>query len=205
MAQQHTDLFALADRNPAYAPLYVAAINACRSEADEKTVKDAIDAARSESFQIQSAGSILDTLVRRGGVVQNVYADGEPYGGTLEDAQKDEALPEDAVVTVRYAATEAGCAFADAEGADKLLAELFAENPNEVEGFKAVLSATAASGKTTSELQQLLKEKNLITKDERGIERVHASYFTGALQDAGALAWNKGVWVATEEGKSAVA
>lgn len=202
---KYSDLFDLAERNSAYMPLYVAAIDACENEVDEKVAKDAIEAARCESFQIQPASSILDTLVRRGAIVQKVYADGEPYDGTLKDAQEDDELPVEAVITVSYESTDEGLTFAKAESSDKRVAKLFAENPNEAEGFKTVLSATLETGKTTSEIQKILKEKNLIEQDERGIDLVHASYFTGALQNAGALAWNKGTWVATDEGKRVVA
>ena len=205
---RYASLSDLASRNPGYVSLYIAAVECCSNaagEVDEAVVMNAVEQARNSVSQIQSATSIMDTLVRHGALMRTVLVDGVPYGSDLKDVQADDSVPEDAEVKIVYTVTEAGIEFARLFRSSDMIEGLFAERGVDAKGFVCVLSACTDEGKSTDELQVLLREEGLLNPDERGIEQVHASYFTGALERVGALTWEKGHWKTTEDGRRAIA
>ena len=186
--------------NPAYRFLYQGLLEYC---SEERALKEAMawcGSHRTSQTQILSDAALVDTLARCGGLVRSVLVDGELYGGSLEELQADESLPEDAVVEVRVRATPEGLAAARAQAEERSLARLMAERPDRAQAFRAVIAwCEEGAGKTTRQLQELLREAELLeTEEARGIDGLHASYFTGALEAVGALAWNGKAWVATE-------
>lgn len=202
---KYIDLYDLAERNSAYANVYAAAIESCREAAGENAVVQAVDNARSATSQIQPASAIIDTLVRHGAIARDILVDGVHYAGTLADAQSDESLPDDAEISVRLSATPEGLEFARTMQPENLIEGLFAMNPGEAEGLRRVLAFVAKEPRTTAEVQDMLRQAGLLRPDERGVEQIHASYFTGALENVGALAWNKGAWEATDAGRAVMA
>lgn len=185
------------DENPAYRFLYASVIAFCE---DERTMEEALafcESARVSASQILSASAMVDVLVGCDALRAQVLVDGLPYEGTLEEAQSDDRLSDDATVEVRLRATDAGREAVEAQAAGRSLEGLFAQNPTRQEAFRAVLAWCAGEGKTTRQLQELLREADLLeTEQARGIDGLHASYFTGALESVGALVWNGKAWVA---------
>lgn len=183
-------------RNPAYAPLYTAVLAYCTQERAYEDALAHADASRTSSYQIQSAAAVLETLQRRGALAVTVLVDGEPYEGTLHDLQADDSVPPDATIEQVVATTPQGAALLEAHSSCRLLDALFEQQPGFVGGFKAVLAMCEGEGKTTREIQEDLRALGELPCDPRtGVEQVHASFFTGALEHAGALEWKGGRWV----------
>ena len=201
------DLDELFARNSAYVPLYRAALSACAQPLTADEAAAAIDAARSGASQIQSAASILETLVRNAGLEMSITVDGEPYEGTMRDLQADESIAADAQVTQTYHATEAGRAVLQATSPQSRIQALIEQNADFTLGFHIVLERSdTPDGVSTRDLQAALREAGALPKDTfTGMETVHASYFTGALENAGALEWKGGRWHTTDAGREAVA
>lgn len=192
----------LMEGNPAYRELYGSLIEWC---AEERALEEAhafCEVHRASKSQILSNEAVVDVLVRAGALSQSVFVDGELYGGTLEALQTDQTVPEDAAVTVAVRATAAGRAAALAVAEERSFGRLAAKQPDREAAFRAVVTWCATEGGlTTRQLQERLKERDLLeTEAARGIDGLHASYFTGSLESVGALAWNGKAWVTTKKG-----
>ena len=189
--------------NPAYREMYLALINWCAEERAFEEAQAFCEAGRTSKSQILSGAAMVDAMVRAGALRECVLVNGEPYDGALEALQADEEIPEDAVVAITVQATEAGRLGAAAVAEERSLDRLVQAQPAREGAFRAVLAWCAeAEGLTTRRLQELLKENNLLeTEAARGIDGLHASYFTGSLESVGALAWNGKAWITTEKGR----
>lgn len=190
--------------NPAYREIYVALVGWCAEERALEEAQAFCEAGRTSKSQILSGAAMVDAMVRAGALAERVFVEGELYDGTLEALQADEEVPEDASVAVTVQATEVGRDGAAAVAEERSFDRLVQSQPAREEAFRAVLAWCAeAEGLTTRRLQELLKENNLLeTEAARGIDGLHASYFTGSLESVGALAWNGKAWIATEKGRS---
>lgn len=190
--------------NPAYRFLYAGLLDACTDECALEEALAWCASHRTSQSQILSDAALVDAMVRCGALERRVLVDGALYEGSLEALQDDETVPESAEVTVRLQTTAEGLEAARVQNELRSLERLIAEAPQREAGFRAVLAWCADDpGKTTRQLQELLKEANLLeTEEARGIDGLHASYFTGALEAVGALAWNGKAWIATERGRA---
>jgi len=201
----HCTLDELFERNPAYVPLYTAVLAYCTQERAYEDALEQAESARTSSFQIQSAAAVLETLQRRGGLQVRLLVDGEPYEGTLRDLQADDAVDPQAQVEQLVLTTPQGAALLEAHDSNKLLGALFAQQPGFVGGFKAVLAMCEGEGKTTAQIQEDLRALGELPCDPRtGVEQVHASFFTGALEHVGALEWKGGRWVTNADATAAL-
>ena len=63
--------------------------------AERTALEEAAAAAWAPNFS-QSPAATIDILVRAGALEEQLLINGEPYEGTLEDVQFDEAVPDDA-------------------------------------------------------------------------------------------------------------
>lgn len=191
--------------NPAYRHLYGALVTFCAEERPLEEAQRFCDDRRTSPSQILSASALVDVMVRAGALRRTILVDGAPYEGTLEEFRADEAVPEDAAVAVSVRATEAGLSAAAAQREERSLDRLIADHPGRAAAFRQVVAWCADGGRVTSELQELLKAADLLeTEAARGIDGLHASYFTGALESVGALAWNGRAWIAADEGRAAL-
>ena len=191
-------LSALFDRNPAYGELYVAAIKACEEEVDESAAIQAIEMAKTSCAQTQGAASILDTLVRRGGIERLIFVDGTQYEGSLQELQGDEGLNDDIDVQFRVCATDAGLDSAVAYRDSKSLEKLFVQHPEYRGGFVLTLElCSEVQGAATNDVQRALVEAGVIEAGIASAQTIHASYFTSKLERFGALAWEGKRWHAT--------
>ena len=205
MSTDTTGLRELLTRDPANTMLYFDALDYCRQSRKGYEAAEYLDGQRKEACQIQEPPILLESLIRHGGLARTLYVDGKPYGGTLQDLQADESISDDAELEQTLETTEAGVAFLTHEGPDTMLGQLFETDPENMEGFKLVLrSCDTQEGKTTAELQEILRSAGVLPCDERtGVELIHASYFTGALENVGALEWNGRRWLTNERGSAA--
>ncbi len=194
-------LSALFDRNPAYGELYAAAIKACEEEVDESVAIQAVEMAKTSCAQTQGAASILDTLVRRGGIERLIFVDGVQYEGSLREFQSDEGLNDGVDVQFRVRASDAGLDSVAAYLDSKSLEKLFAQHLEYRGGFVLTLElCSEVQGATTNDVQRALVEAGVIETGIASAQTIHASYFTSKLERFGALAWEGKRWHATKKG-----
>lgn len=151
----------------------------------------------------QSPAVSVDILVRNGALTEQVYVDGEPYDGTMEDLQLDADVADDAAVESRVAVTDAGRQLLAQYAPSALLRSLFAEKPQYRDVFAAALRACAAEpGCSRADLEHTINEMpQLKPHPEAKPASVYPQYFIDALETCGGIAWN-GSWHATEAGKA---
>ena len=203
--QRLSALEELYDRNPAYASLYAKACLLCSDPVEEAALVESLAGFDAGFGRLQDVPSVIGTLVSRGALVCERYVDGVLYEGDMRQLQADESVPEDAKIECFYRASEEGTAAASAHSPEGLIDQLFSAHPENAEGFRGVLEACRHAGKSTRELQDALREGGLLAVDpETGLETLHASYFTTALERAGALEWIDKKWRTTAEGERAL-
>ena len=205
MARQ-MDISALYDRNPAYGPVFDATLAFCAQQRGEADVTQAIDESRTSMSQIQSASSIVELMVAHDALTRTIMVDGARYEGSPADLEVDADVPDDATVERFYQTTASGTVYLAAHGASTKIDALLEAVPQRIDGFRTVLHACGKEGPSTCDVHALLQGAGLLEPDARtGAETIHASYYTGVLEQAGALVWKQRRWVTTEEGAHALA
>lgn len=174
-------------------------------QAGDAQARQALEDAAQERWHAafgRSPSAVIDILVRRRCLDEQVLIDGEPYAGTLEDAQTDESLPDDAQVEVRLALTEKGEDLRDRYAPDATMRALYEDRPGYEEVFGAVLWACSAEGGATrADLEAQMAALPQLQRDEQGHTAVYPQYFLDALESAGGIEWREGAWRITEAGK----
>lgn len=156
--------------------------------------------------QVDSRNAITN-LINKGGLVQSIFVDDAPYEGTYADLMEDETIPEDALVSYYVDITPEGEALLEETSPASSIASLLASKPDRAASLIAVLDLCAATdeGARKSLIEAYFKDHPEQLATAKPAVRLSPSYFTCALEDAGALVWNDGAWVATQEGKAALA
>ncbi len=145
--------------------------------------------------------AVVDILVRNGALLEQAYVNGEPYEGTLEDAQGDASLPDDAEAWTCASLSPEGTALRDRYAPDATVRALFEERPYYADVFRAALWACSAEdGCTRADLEAQIGALSPTKDGEPGGAKVYPQYFIDALESAGAIAWQAGAWHATESG-----
>lgn len=193
--------------NPAYRDVYGPLVRFCGEEQAEEAVLARAAALRTAKNQLLGPSALVAVMERAGALARTVLVDGVPYEGGREALQADESIPEDAVVASSLQATPEGLRAVDLFEEPRSLSRLCAEAPGRAEAFRAVLAWCAEpGGASTRALQERLREAAMLeTEADRAVDGLHASYFTGALESIGALAWNGKAWVATDKGRASLA
>ena len=107
----------------------------------------------------RTPAAVVDILVRRRMLDEQVFINGEPYEGTLEAAQTDESLPDDAQVEVRLTLTEKGEDLRDAYAPAATMHALYEDRPGYSEVFSAVLWACSSEdGASRDEIEAQINE-----------------------------------------------
>ncbi len=149
----------------------------------------------------RSPSAVVDILVRRRCLAEQVVIDGEPYVGTLEDAQTDESLPDDAQVEVRLTLTEKGEALRERYAPGATMSALYEDRPGYEEVFTAVLWACSdPAGATRADIEEQIAALPQLQPNEQGHTTIYPQYFFDALESAGGIEWRDGAWRITEAG-----
>lgn len=190
------------EENPAYRIIYLSLLDFCREERSYDEALSFCETIQTERCQIQSAAGILAVLVRCGAIAERLFVNGIPYEGSFSELQTDETVDEDSDITATLQTTIAGAGAADEWGRLLSLSDVEQMFPHRMMAFEAVLSLCAEpGGKSTRELQEELRRRAMLEVEEaRGIETLHASYFTGKLESIGALEWNGKSWTTGKRG-----
>lgn len=147
---------------------------------------------------------VIDILVRRKALTEQVYVDGEPYAGKLEDIQTDETIPDDAEAWSALSVTEKGRNLAARHQPGAALRTLFEEHPEYEDVFKAALWACSdEKGCSRADLESQINQMPQLKPDaQTGRTRVYPQFFIDSLETAGGIAWQDGAWRATTAGKA---
>lgn len=170
---------------------------AIRRDEVEKRLQDMWD----ESFD-RSPAVVLGILVRTNALAEHVYVNGEPYEGSLEDAQTDESLADDAEAWTSLEMTESGQYLIDTYSPADTLAALYEEHPQYSDVFEAILWACSSDdGCTRADIEAQINELPQLQRDSKtGRKTVYPQYFIDALESAGGIAWD-GAWRITNDGR----
>lgn len=158
-----------------------------------------------EASFTHAPASVIDALIRSEYVTEQITVDGVAYNGTLEEAYRDDGVPDDAEVDALLGITESGKAVIASYAPEKTLAELIDSRPAYVTVFNAVLSACDSSdGASRDALEAVIDATisgNAISAADGG--KIYPQYFLDALETAGGISWN-GAWRTTEAGRAAI-
>lgn len=147
--------------------------------------------------------AVVNILVRNGALVEQAYVNGEPYPGTLEDAQADKSLPDDAEAWTCVGLSPKGTALRDAYTPDATVRTLFDEHPCYADVFRAALWACSnEDGCSRADLEAQIGALSPTKGGEPGGAKVYPQYFMDALESAGAIAWRAGAWHTTPAGQA---
>ncbi len=196
----------LIKHNPLLKKPLLAILGQCQSEqaGDRASLEQEALASWDDDWR-QSPSACVDILVRNGALEEQVYVDGQPYAGTLEDLQLDADVPDDATAEARVSITQAGQELLDAYAPEATLRALLDEKPAYYDVFAAALEACAAKGGCTrDELEAVINQMPQLKPDpETKRTSVYPQYFIDALETAGGISW-QGAWHITEVGKAAL-
>lgn len=195
---------AIFERNPSIRMLIMAAINGSQSEVSFDRLAETLEQVKRPKTCTQTSRSVIALSVANGALKQTLYVDGVPYDGTLEDLRNDDSLREGVDISYTVQATDEGLRIAAMHVPEKALASLFSSKPLYAQGFLMVLEGCSQKGGLTrDEINELLERNpSLVPHDPKtGAPLVRPAYFTGELEDSGALVW-EGTWRTTTEGKA---
>lgn len=195
--------------NPAFRQPYRAALIAADGSIERERLAAAIACAPAPATFIQTPQDAITTCVGAGVLDQTLLVDGEPYDGTLEDLQADDAIDDAAEISYRVSLTDAGRRALAALAPENLLRRLMEDKPQHAAAFLKVLAVCAPDGGAPkAAIESALVADDSLKIDQRTqVPTVYPAYFTSALEDAGALRWNTATtcWEATEAGRAALA
>lgn len=168
--------------------------------------RDAVEACALETWDDtyqQSPAVCVDILVRAGALAEQLLVDGDPYDGTLDDLQSDEAIPEDAHAETRISLTDVGRTLLESYAPEATLDALIQSKPTYRDVFAAVLDAcNAGEGASRAGLERVINTFPQLKPDPSTQRtRVYPQYFIDALETAGGIAWD-GSWRTTDAGKA---
>ena len=201
--RQLEDLEEMVAKNPASRSLFAAALASAREPLSHDELADQLDDVYRPSTCTQTPRSAIGALVRHGGLRETILVDGEPYEGTREDFRNDDAIPEDARVEYLLSTTSAGERLLATISSSSRIQRLFDSRPEHARVFTDVLAfCDTSDGRTRDEIAEYLKGDGdaLHVSPQTGFPTVYPAFYTGALEDVGALAW-RGRWRLTKEGE----
>ena len=204
---RYAGIVEMVQRNPASRPLYRAALERARTRIDRRELCSMLEDVPKSRTCTQTPQTVVGALVRHGALEETILVDGEPYGGTPEQFRADESITEATKVSYAVATTTAGKRFLEADKPSSRLEALLESKPEHARSLMEVLMfCDCSDGKTRDEIADMLYADGdaLMIDPNTGRPSVYPAYFTGELEDAGALTWN-GTWKLTREGEEFLA
>ena len=200
--QRVEDLFAqFATRRRVMLGLLAAAREPVRTDALQRRVEEL----QAHDVSVYT-GYDFSTLLEEAGALQRVAADGSPFDAEAEQAP--DIVEVDGVRFYRptdgrqvfWLLTAAGRGYLEADDPAGRVAALLTREPQYGPIYERVLTrCTAEGGCATPALEALVDDDPLVQSPRR-----FCSYFTKALEDAGALEW-VGTWRTTAAGRDGLA
>lgn len=162
---------------------------------ERAALESAVLEADPKAFVRQDPAAVIGALIRHEAVSCTLLIDGEPYEGTLEDAQVDPAIADGAEVSQLVTIADEGRAILDEFAPGKKIRELFEAKPRFENVFAQVLALCAAQeGATREQIEAVVDASEEARGDAAaGVERVYPQFFIDSLEEAGAIKWD-GAW-----------
>lgn len=203
-----TQFVKILNDNPAARSLYRALVEHALEPVDRNELAQQAEGFPRPATFVQTIQGALSTLVRVGALEETVLVNNVPYEGTRDELMDDDAISDEDEIAFTVRATEGGRQALELTEPAREIAALFAAKPQHQRAFSQVLNACAEpGGKTGREIDALLEgDRDALKYDARtDCPTVYPAYFTGALEEAGALVWDRaaGVWKATAAGLAA--
>lgn len=177
--QKAAALIQTIDGNPALRVPCEMILNACLQQSfEEGALLDAVEQrlVTLDAMPVQALSSVVEMLVRDGGLTETLTVDGQVYAGTLEDAFNDQTIAEDAECLIYEDITEAGRQVLEAIRPEHRAADLLQSQPHHRRGFIATLKAcNVEEGLTTKQLEAVLDDQGLLFRDGRTRPSHHLS------------------------------
>ncbi|MEG1435240.1 MAG: hypothetical protein RSB04_06740 [Gordonibacter sp.] len=154
----------------------------------------------------QNPAVSIDILVRNGALFEQLYVDGEPYDGTLEDLQVNADVAVDAVAESRLSITDTGRELLATYAPEATLQALLTSKPRYRDVFNIILhTCDAEQGASRADLEQAISSLPQLQPEPATQQTaVYPQYFIDALESAGGIVW-QGSWHLTNAGKAILA
>lgn len=198
----------LLEANPASRNAYRMLLERAREQIDRTCLAEWLDTEPTPAAFIQTSQNAISTLVSKRVLAQTILINGNPYEGDAQALMDDDGIADDDEITYLVQITPAGQIVLDQTAPSQSIAELFERKPQHRAAFLKVLDACAAqAGASARALEDLFKDDRDALKYSEHANRptVYPAYFTGALEAAGAIAWDAAasVWRTTLAGRAA--
>lgn len=181
------EILSLSEKNP----------HAHRNEIEDTAKRNS-----EECYSLQTPTTIVDILIRNGAIEEQIYVDGEPIEGSLQDVQTDASVSDDAVIDQRISLTDEGKELLDEYVGEKKMRELLASKPHYKQVFISILEAcTSSTGSSRTTLERTIDALPQLAPDENGTRQIYPQYFIDSLETAGGITW-QGAWHITDEGRT---
>lgn len=183
-------------REPGKRELYLEALAAAGSEGADPISRFDLEgrmAAKPQAATMfQSMGTLIDALVREGLLAEQLP---EPeYDPDTEEERVDMAR-------ATYALTDKGGKVFERLRPSARLARLFADEPENAEGFRRLLAFCNGTKRTKRQIDDELAAICAAAPRSRHVSAagIYPSYFTDRLEQCAGLVWEDG-WTTTKEG-----
>lgn len=146
--------------------------------------------------------TLLDIMVKKDIVREDLTIEGKPYHGTLEDAQLDFSVPDNADYTMEITILEQGEELLRSYAPDETLRNLLAKKGNYRDIFCAMVAACdTEAGCSREKLEAVINEFPALGKDPQTHQtKVYPQFFIDALESAGGITWTD-AWRTTDAGR----
>lgn len=188
-------------REPGKRELYLEALAAAGSEGADPISRFDLEgrmAAKPQAATMfQSMGTLIDALVREGLLAEQLP---EPeYDPDTEEERVDMAR-------ATYALTDKGGKVLERLRPPARLARLFADEPENAEGFRRLLAFCSGTKRTKRQIDDELTAICAAAPRSRHVSAagIYPSYFTDRLEQCAGLVWEDG-WTTTKEGAAFLA
>lgn len=158
--------------------------------------------ALADAFARQTPATVVDILIRNEALSEEIHINGKPYEGTLQDAQTDVAVDEDATIEQYLSITDTGKALLHEYAGSNQLQKLLADRPEYASVFITMLKACdQREGCSRAQLEASINHLSELSPDSMGTQKVYPQYFIDSLETAGGITWQNS-WFITEAGRA---
>lgn len=171
-----------------------------------KDLEKAVEVALENVTVKQSPSTIVDILLRNGGLDEQILLNGAPYEGSMEDLQTDEQVDDDAEVERTIYITASGSALLSEYNSGVRLQCLLSQHPEHREIYlKLLRTCMSPEGCSRSSLETLLSTEATLQRDKpSGAMDIYPQYFLDTLEEVDGIYWQSSAWKTTETGRAVV-
>ncbi|MGV8084119.1 MAG: hypothetical protein AB2L09_10880 [Coriobacteriia bacterium] len=190
-------------RQPLHREILYKTLGFCRERRDLPDIEQKIATYPEFKHATQNQYRLISFLTNAGGLECLELDDEGEIVAEERKAGLSEDEIDDLVASYAYATTDAGLAIWEEMNPRKRILDLLGIAPEHEETYAELLEF-CASPKTYKEIEDLLKERDILSFGMAPNEpAIHPSYFVDTLERVGGIVWDGG-WIASEEGRAIV-